>query len=297
MKTQILLLFLIISNFAFSQSDSISKRHFTIPKNINCCISEFDKVFTSKAKAKLQSLKVDTLCYVSDVFIIDEWLQPDSSRLKTYFKNQGLQNDYEMEYFILLSYYKYLQTGKGDISSELKCYNDHNNAIKQAKQRECDSLRMLDTIDKQYIPKNILDCYHQLDRILSDSIKSEIKTSPNLFGYHFSLGRWIRNNMGLWSCSRFKDYFQEHKIKHPDDMSGIIIEGYKLYLNGTSCEINDLISKITPPPPISATIKTKVKFEASFKKKEKRFVKKRRIDDFEISEFTIMKIKNCIEYI
>ena len=198
---------------------------------------------------------------------------------------------------ILLSYYKYLQTGKCNISSELKCYNDHSNRIKQAKQRECDSLRILDTIDKQYIPKNILDCYHQLDRILSDSIKSEIKTSPNLFSYHFSLGRWIRNNMGLWSCSRFKDYFQEHKISHPDDISGIIMEGYKLYLNGTSCEINDLISKITLPPPPSASVETKVKFEASFEMKDKRFGKKRRIDDFEISAYTTMKIRNCIKYI
>jgi hypothetical protein len=44
--------------------------------------------------------------------------------------------------------------------------------------------------------------------------------------YHFSLGMWMRNNWGLWHGSRLSEYFNEHGVHHPDDMSGIILSSY-----------------------------------------------------------------------
>lgn len=44
---------------------------------------------------------------------------------------------------------------------------------------------------------------------------------------HHSLGRWIRNNWGLWDeRSKLHKWFKALGIWHADDMSGIIITSY-----------------------------------------------------------------------
>jgi hypothetical protein len=40
---------------------------------------------------------------------------------------------------------------------------------------------------------------------------------------HHGLGRWIRNEFGLWKGGELRKYFYEMGIKHADDMSGIIL--------------------------------------------------------------------------
>jgi len=44
---------------------------------------------------------------------------------------------------------------------------------------------------------------------------------------HHNLGRWIRNNWGLWDeTSKLHKWFKALGIWHADDMSGIIITSY-----------------------------------------------------------------------
>ena len=49
---------------------------------------------------------------------------------------------------------------------------------------------------------------------------------------HFGLGMGIRNTWGLWGDSRLAKYFKKHGIKHPDNMSGIILDAYVNHLKG-----------------------------------------------------------------
>lgn len=91
------------------------------------------------------------------------------------------------------------------------------------------------SLRKAYIPRDLAECFQQIDAIWSDSIKNEIKElTENEFAAktHFGFGRWIRNNWGLWGGSRLKKYFNEMGIYHPDDMSGIILDSYHRYLSG-----------------------------------------------------------------
>ena len=43
---------------------------------------------------------------------------------------------------------------------------------------------------------------------------------------HHNAGREIRNKWGLWNNSRLSSWFNRRGIKHPDDMSGIILTSY-----------------------------------------------------------------------
>ncbi|MCC2599310.1 DUF6794 domain-containing protein [Sphingobacterium sp. FBM7-1] len=96
----------------------------------------------------------------------------------------------------------------------------------------------LDTTESQYIPKNMKDCLRQLDRLLSDSVKNEIRSLPEsafLNGTHFGLGMWIRNNWGLWdNDSRLHKYFVRCRgqLYEPDFMSGDILSFYYDHLAG-----------------------------------------------------------------
>lgn len=96
-----------------------------------------------------------------------------------------------------------------------------------------------------YIPKDLEDCFHTLDSILSDSVKSEIMwMSESEFRgrAHFGIGMWMRNNWGLWSGeSRLSHYFSRLGLWHPDDMSGVILTSYYRYLWGEPIKLRQQI--------------------------------------------------------
>lgn len=105
---------------------------------------------------------------------------------------------------------------------------------RQRQQEEVKKRLKADTIDGFYIPRNIEECFHQLDTLLSPT---DIKTIRNYSSreetikLHLGLGRWLRNNWGLWGGSRLLLYLFDRGLKHPDDMSAAILEFYWDYLH------------------------------------------------------------------
>jgi hypothetical protein len=83
-----------------------------------------------------------------------------------------------------------------------------------------------------YIPKDIYDAHKELDKMLSIELKEEMKSGSegDLIKYHFGLGRWMRNNWALWAGSNLSEWFNSQGIRHPDDMSGIILDSYFRHL-------------------------------------------------------------------
>ena len=91
------------------------------------------------------------------------------------------------------------------------------------------------------IPKTKEECFAQLDAMLSDEDKNELKNSEDVIRFHFSLGMWIRNNW-IYPVSdeeiqplakEFADYsvfLLEPMFVDADDLSGAIIDSYVDYL-------------------------------------------------------------------
>jgi len=91
-----------------------------------------------------------------------------------------------------------------------------------------------DSINGFYIPKNLEECFIELNKILKPKDIATIKNLENsdkLSLYHLGLGMWLRNNWGLWGGSRLQHYFFDKGIKHPDNMSGIILKFYYDWVN------------------------------------------------------------------
>lgn len=95
-----------------------------------------------------------------------------------------------------------------------------------------------------YIPKDIKDCMIQLDSILGDSTKMNIKEmtkSSFSAGAHMDLGLWIRNNWGLRRGGALATYFNGLGLYNPDDISSVILNCYYNHLKGLEVNLKDEI--------------------------------------------------------
>jgi hypothetical protein len=132
---------------------------------------------------------------------------------------------------------------KWHISNEYFYFRKIDDRVaKQEKQQEITEARKelerrmtLESINGVYIPKDLGECFVELDKLLSEIDKKEMQSLSkrgDMIRYHHGLGMWIRNNWGLWGGSRLQKYFTDKGITHPDKMSSIILEYYHDWLNG-----------------------------------------------------------------
>ena len=77
------------------------------------------------------------------------------------------------------------------------------------------------------IPTNLKEVIQELNKLLSQDDK-EYLLEHGALSVHHSLGRWIRNNWGLWDeeDNNLKVNLKKLGLEHPDDMSNYIIEQY-----------------------------------------------------------------------
>jgi hypothetical protein len=75
------------------------------------------------------------------------------------------------------------------------------------------------------IPRDLEECIKKVEVIAPQVIKmfKDCDDECITASYHFSLGRYLRNNWGLWKTNKLTKYFNDMGITHPDDMSGIIL--------------------------------------------------------------------------
>ncbi len=102
----------------------------------------------------------------------------------------------------------------------------------------------LDSVNHIYIPKNLEECFIQIDSFWHDTVKIAMKNlSEDEFSgrLHFGFGLWMRNNWGLWGGSLLANFFNEKGIYHPDDMSAIILDSYHRKLNSKPIKLEEQI--------------------------------------------------------
>lgn len=247
MKTFItILLFFVTNNFNYAQNDSISRNGFYIPKNTLECNLQLDKMFTPRAKKQLLQLKENKLKRVSGVKVFGEWFQDDSTRLVNFFNQHSITDWEERGYLVILSYYRFLKKIPFDIAKETKILNTRRDSIELEKKIKYGKDIVADSINGIYIPKDIFDCFSRLDEILDDSTKNIIKAAKTkkelVVEFHMDLGRWMRNAWRLWGGSRLKEYFKKLNLKHPDQISSVILYSYNQFLNGIKVEIEKYIA-------------------------------------------------------
>ncbi|NVO10521.1 MAG: hypothetical protein HXX16_11210 [Bacteroidales bacterium] len=204
-----------------------------IPENLEDCFIEFSNPEYKKTREILRKISEDSIDikFKSVAEFWMNWKFNEVSRFTKYFNQLGIMQPKNMQNIILHTYYRNIHDLPLRIEEELSKYRK----IEAQENEEYQKKFLLDSINHVYIPRNIEECFIELDKILKkEDIKTikELKSSVETINYHFNLGMWIRNNWGLWGGSRLQLYMHERHEDEPDDMSAKILELYWDWLNG-----------------------------------------------------------------
>ena len=98
---------------------------------------------------------------------------------------------------------------------------------------------------KKEKPKNLTECIQMLDHILKKEDKEKAKTlteSEFLIETYFGTGMGIRNEWIRSGNPELVKFFSDEGVKHPDDMSAMILTSYYRHLLGKEIDFEGQIT-------------------------------------------------------
>ena len=98
---------------------------------------------------------------------------------------------------------------------------------------------------KKEKPKNLTECIQMLDKNLKKQDKEYIKTLTEdefFMESHFTIGMGIRNEWIRSGNPELVKFFLDQGVKHPDDMSAMILTSYYRHLLGKEIDFEGQIS-------------------------------------------------------
>jgi type II secretory pathway component PulJ len=242
MRLQILSLIILTSLNLFGQNK--------LPRNLKQTVQYLEKDCSENIKAKIKTIHEDSLIFTVYPFAKNEpyksyktifnWTSDANSNPKIikYLEKKGISN-YHSE-ILLYAFRQKLLRGKLNEKAILDKFREQ-----QRKLDEKDQIKYVtDTINGVYIPKNLEDCFSQINSFWNDSTKTQVKNmkEEEFTGkMHLGFGMWMRNNWHLWGGSRLSKYFNDLGVYHPDDMSGIILDSYYRYLSNEEIKLEEQV--------------------------------------------------------
>lgn len=206
---------------------------FPIPTTLEECFERLDKAMPEAKIKQIKSYHEEEIRNDDEYFplLLLGWkIHEYDAELAKYFNEKGLYGLDKIYHTILVSYHRYLNNEEIKLEDQINKYDLRREEYLMNHEQELQR----DTIDNICIPRNLEDCFIQLDKLLSEEDKrsiQELQDKKATIRYHLGLGMWIRNNWGLRAGSRLKKYMLYRKIDDPDEMSAIILEFYYDWLN------------------------------------------------------------------
>ena len=99
---------------------------------------------------------------------------------------------------------------------------------------------------KKEKPKNLTECIQMLDKNLKTEDKDYIKTLTEdefFMESHFTIGMGIRNEWIRSGNPELVTFFLDQGVKHPDDMSAMILTSYHQHLLGKEIDFEGQIAE------------------------------------------------------
>lgn len=236
MRINLFLLLLLFQSFCATAQISSKPNIYDlpIPKNIEKCFKILNKTLDDDQIEQIKTLSEDSLyCHFQGMDFFHAWKIYEGSKLTEYFNKKGLHGSFEIDETILVSYHRHLNYENIRLKEQISKHRSQQ----QADYEYYIAKTQTDSINGVYIPRDIEDCFSQLNKVLSEEDKNTIKNLKDrgeTIQFHLSLGMWMRNNWGLWSGSRLQKYLWGKGMQHPDDMSAIILEFYYDWFHGNN---------------------------------------------------------------
>jgi hypothetical protein len=225
---------------------SFGAKTHKLPKTLKQAIRFLNRDCPDSIKQKMKITpddELDNLFYPSygKYEAVYDWFVDDDNKfsgINKYLIDKGIV--YHAREITLVAFKEFLVFGKFNENEIIDKY------LEIEKYRvEQDKIRYTtDTLYGNYIPKDIEDCFRELDKMFSDSIKDEIKNMESdsfVFVTYSRFGRYLRNTWQLWGGSRLSKYLYNHGACQAEGMSSYILGFYNDYLKGkkVNLEKND----------------------------------------------------------
>ena len=94
-------------------------------------------------------------------------------------------------------------------------------------------------------PLSLEQALDRLGKTLPPKTLQEMRrgTERDMITYHFSVGLWMRNSWGLWGQGPLYQSLAQLGLKHPDDMSGLILTCLWRRLHGQPLNIEGEVAR------------------------------------------------------
>lgn len=101
------------------------------------------------------------------------------------------------------------------------------------------------TLDADHVPETLEECFVQLKDFLDEDpdggaefMGTDDQNEDVTYMYHHGLGRWIRNNWGLWKQEGpLYDWLVQLGLHHADDMSCVLLKSFWRHLHDKPLDI------------------------------------------------------------
>ena len=189
-----------------------------LPTDLKQVVKYLDKDCSDNVKNEIKTIHEDSLIYSVYPFAkiepyknyktIFNWTSSENGnpKLTKYLENRGIY-DYHSE-VLLYSLRQYLKNGKINDKEILNKFS-----LKQKNAEEKDKIKFTtDTINGIYIPKDLEECFVQINSFWNDSTKIQVKNweEKEFAGkVHLGFGMWMTNNWRLCGGSRLSKYFND----------------------------------------------------------------------------------------
>lgn len=196
-------------------------------KNIEISLDEYDVIdeitIHLDSNITIDSILIKKESKVNDIIksFGEEWGYYGKKPVYLDYEN-GIS--FETEYILQDTISKNLSENKYFLSSKIISI-----IISESDENSLDAFKNYEYIDGVYIPKNLDDSFTKLNKLIKRKERNNLlknKELEFLTSQHFALGKYIRNEWGLWKASRLYLWFKEKGITHPDDISSIILKYY-----------------------------------------------------------------------
>ena len=210
----------------FSQK-RINGTKYIFYKNIEISLDDFDVIeeITIKMDSNINLGKkiINKESKVEDIIKIfgEEWVYYGKKPVHLDYEN-GIS--FETSYILEDTISKDLSTNQNFLNSKIISI-----VISESDENSEEIFKKYEYIEGVYIPKNLDETYTELSKLLKRKNKNKLLKSDEsefLTSQHFGLGKYIRNEWGLWKLSRLYLWFKDKGVTHPDDISAIILKYY-----------------------------------------------------------------------
>ncbi len=210
----------------FSQK-KIDGNKYIYYKNLEISLDEYDVIEEISIKIdsniKLNNIVISNDTKVKDIinFFGEEW---------GYYGKKPVFLDYENGISFETSYVLE-DTNSKDLTTDQNFLNSKITSlvISESEIKSDVTFKNYEYIEGVYIPKNLEETFNELNKVIKVKDKNSFlknDESEFLSSQHFVLGKYIRNEWGLWKFSRLYLWFKDKGVIHPDDISTIILKYY-----------------------------------------------------------------------